>query len=98
LQCSIIIDLLPLYGADECSEETKEIVSNHLVHCESCKELYVAMHHEVGLKNYIEIPKKSVRVNEFWYLYYRRLLIKVLSIFLVAFCIVIGIKVILNFL
>lgn len=37
--CNVIVDLLPLYKEDICSEETKELVEEHLRSCEECRQL-----------------------------------------------------------
>lgn len=39
ITCNTIIDLLPLYKEEICSEETKELVEEHLQTCESCRNL-----------------------------------------------------------
>ncbi len=94
MRCSIIRDLLPLYDINKCRKETKEIVSSHLKTCESCKDLYEAMHGEVGLKDSIEVREEPSQDNEFWRKYYGRLLIKGIAIFLLIYSILIGISII----
>ena len=39
IPCNVIIDLLPLYKEDICSEETKELIEDHLRSCEDCRQL-----------------------------------------------------------
>lgn len=39
IPCNVIVDLLPLYKEDICSEETKELVEEHLRSCEDCRQL-----------------------------------------------------------
>jgi len=39
LPCNVIVDLLPLYNEGACSEESREIVEEHLQSCEECREL-----------------------------------------------------------
>ena len=41
IDCNVIIDLLPLYKEEICSEETKELVEEHLSGCDSCRKLSV---------------------------------------------------------
>jgi predicted anti-sigma-YlaC factor YlaD len=94
MRCSIIRDLLPLYDINKCRKETKEIVLSHLKTCESCRELYEAMHAEVGLKNSIEIKEEPSQDNELWRKYYGVLLIKGIVIFLLIYSILIGISII----
>lgn len=93
MKCNIIRDLLPLYDTNECRKKTKEIVYKHLETCECCRELYEAMHEEIGLKKSIEVKSKPVEDNEFWCKYYGELLKKGLIIFFVVYIIFIGIKV-----
>ena len=35
--CEVIKDLLPLYVDDICSEKSKDIIEEHLVECEECR-------------------------------------------------------------
>jgi len=39
MKCNIIRDLIPLYLDDVCSEETKELVKEHLNTCEECSRV-----------------------------------------------------------
>ena len=36
LPCNVIIDLLPLYNEGICSDESREIIEEHLKECENC--------------------------------------------------------------
>lgn len=38
LVCEIIEDLLPLYADDVCSDQSKQVVTEHLRECEKCRE------------------------------------------------------------
>lgn len=40
IPCNVIIDMLPLYKEEICSDETKELVEEHLRSCENCRQLY----------------------------------------------------------
>lgn len=40
IPCSIIKDLLPLYHDDVCSEESKDMVEEHLSECNDCRSYY----------------------------------------------------------
>lgn len=55
MKCSIIRDLLPLYGTHKCRKETKELVTKHLESCKNCREIYEAMREEVGLKSSMHV-------------------------------------------
>ncbi len=39
LPCNVIVDLLPLYKEGICSDETNELVEEHLRSCEDCRQL-----------------------------------------------------------
>ena len=43
IPCNVIVDLLPLYKEDICSEETKDIVEEHIRGCEDCRLLCETM-------------------------------------------------------
>ena len=38
MNCNIIRDLLPLYVDNVCSNETKDMVENHLQTCKNCQQ------------------------------------------------------------
>lgn len=40
IPCNVIIDMLPLYKEELCSDETKELLEEHLRSCENCRQLY----------------------------------------------------------
>jgi len=92
MKCSIIRDLLPLYETNNCRKETKDIVTNHLKTCESCRELFEAMQGKVGLKDSMEVVKAPNQDNEFWGKYYGGLLLKGIGFFLVIYSILIGVS------
>ena len=39
IKCCVVKDILPLYAENLCSEETAEIVREHIENCESCRRL-----------------------------------------------------------
>ena len=45
--CEIILDLIPLYLDDVCSEDSKRIVEKHISECESCRREFSGMKHEI---------------------------------------------------
>ena len=53
--CDIIEDLLPLAMDDVCSEESRKMVEEHLVHCEQCQLKWERMKAELTI-----LEKKSV--------------------------------------
>ena len=50
INCSLIKDLLPLYIDDLCSNESTEIIKNHLEVCEECNKEYTQLNKEPTLK------------------------------------------------
>ncbi|MCD7748093.1 MAG: zf-HC2 domain-containing protein [Firmicutes bacterium] len=42
--CDIVRDLLPLYIDHETSEESSEMIKEHLAECEECREIYKSAH------------------------------------------------------
>ena len=42
LNCKVIEDLLPLYLDEVCSEESRQLVEEHLADCEACRKLVEA--------------------------------------------------------
>jgi len=51
ISCEIIKDLLPLYHDGVCSNETKEMVEEHLKNCENCKAELAAMDAVLPIEN-----------------------------------------------
>ena len=48
--CNIIQDLLPLYLDNACSEESRELVEEHLTHCAACRKQKEMMEQGIGLE------------------------------------------------
>ena len=40
INCNVIQDILPLYIEDAVSDDTKELVEEHLQNCEICQRVY----------------------------------------------------------
>lgn len=51
IPCKIIEDLLPMYIDQVCSNETKEIIENHLKQCDKCAKIFNMHKIETKLKN-----------------------------------------------
>ena len=47
--CAVIKDLLPLFADNVLSQESKELVSQHLASCENCKNEYANMQTEIKM-------------------------------------------------
>lgn len=46
-QCKIIEDLLPLYHDGVCSEESKQLVEEHISQCEECRNLLTRIERDI---------------------------------------------------
>lgn len=46
-ECNIILDILPLYVDQVCSEESKRYIEEHMEYCASCKNEYEEMKQEL---------------------------------------------------
>lgn len=58
--CKIIRDLLPLYHDKVVSEESRELVEEHLKTCEECGKFLEDIHEDVGAKNIQNIEQPIV--------------------------------------
>ena len=56
ISCNTIIDLMPIYKENSCSEETRLLVEEHLSGCKSCRSLSEAF--------YVSEPVKAELPNE----------------------------------
>ena len=61
--CNIIKDILPLYVDDVVSEDTRNMVSEHIEHCENCRKIYEKMkvHVSIPIENSAKPLKKFKR-------------------------------------
>lgn len=64
MDCNVIKDLLPLYIDDCCSEESAAIVKEHLENCRNCRELYESMSTPSDVTEFISVPKKLRKIND----------------------------------
>lgn len=60
IKCTIIQDVLPLYVDEVVSQDTKDMVGEHLQHCEKCQKEYDAMKQEL----YIPAENKALQFKE----------------------------------
>ena len=49
LQCTVIEDLLPIYVDGICSQESEELIEEHLLECEACREMLAGMRKRMAL-------------------------------------------------
>lgn len=50
--CDVIKDLLPLYQDDVCSEDSRELIDEHIIMCEDCRTDLKAYKMEISELNY----------------------------------------------
>lgn len=87
-ECGIILDLLPLYIEGMVSPETEEVIQQHLLECEACRQVYEEMNLDIDISVDKKKPpkkhkiRKKSRVRILLYAY----LLLLLSI--VAFCLI----------
>lgn len=55
VKCTIIQDVLPLYIDEVVSQDTKEMIDEHLQHCEKCQKEYDSMKRDL----YIPVENKA---------------------------------------
>lgn len=48
--CELMQDLLPLYADNACTEESRQIVAEHLMECEECKKLLAKMRQGISVE------------------------------------------------
>ena len=60
MKCKIICDLLPMYIDEVCSDETKEVVEEHLETCSECRREYEQMKAEISLNEAEDLDEKEL--------------------------------------
>ena len=63
-KCEIIMDLLPLYIDDCCSESSREFIREHLAECDSCRKHYQEMNVDLNLPKEDSMQEQS---EEFYF-------------------------------
>lgn len=80
-KCTIIQDILPLYVDEVVSQDTKEMVKEHLQHCERCRTEYESMKRNFSIPMESDIaPLKAI--NKKWRK--KKVMITLVSIFATA--------------
>ena len=59
VDCDVVRDLLPLYADDACSGKSREMVEDHLLECQDCRDL-LHMLQEEEIENNLLDEKESV--------------------------------------
>lgn len=62
MNCDIIKDLLPVYAEGVCSDATKDVVSEHLKGCESCREALEYLMNDEQIISEKELDAKKAAV------------------------------------
>ncbi|PPA69405.1 zf-HC2 domain-containing protein [Jeotgalibacillus proteolyticus] len=65
IKCTVIQDVLPLYVDEVVSLDTKEMVDEHLQHCEKCQKEYEAMKGTLYIPAQNEAPLIN-KINKKW--------------------------------
>ena len=86
INCSLIKDLLPLYIDELCSDESTEIIKNHLEVCEECNKEYKQIKNEPILKEVNDNSSELIKgVGNMFKKDKKKAIIKTVSIFLIVF-------------
>lgn len=64
MDCNVIRDLIPLYIDDCCSEESANIVKEHIDRCPQCKELYENMKTSSDIAPTASVPATLSKIND----------------------------------
>lgn len=84
--CSLIKDLLPLYIDDVCSEDSVNIISNHLKNCSECNKEYERLANQPEIKVVNDNSTELIKgVGKMFKKDKKKAIIKTVSIFLVVF-------------
>jgi predicted anti-sigma-YlaC factor YlaD len=60
--CNIVTDLLPSYTDGLTSEESNQLIEEHLTSCESCKKEYMMMK-EVSFPYKVDVPEPATETD-----------------------------------
>lgn len=64
MDCNVIKDLLPLYIDDCCSEESANIVKEHIKTCSECKTIYESMNTPSEIDPGVSAPVRLSRISD----------------------------------
>ncbi|WP_202081486.1 zf-HC2 domain-containing protein [Caldalkalibacillus salinus] len=81
IKCTIIQDVLPLYLDKVVSQDTKEMVEDHLQHCDKCQKEYESMKRELCIPVETEVSFFN-NIRKKWFK--KKVMISVLSIIITA--------------
>ena len=89
LSCGVIQDLLPLYHDGVCSEESKEIVEEHIATCAACKDMLHGLKEDMA-PDAVEAAAPLVSIQMKWNRLKRKSLLKGAAIVTVVFLLLLG--------
>ena len=64
ISCQVIGDLFPVYHDGLCSEETKQLVEEHLKICEECRKLYAAFPEQPDAEPPADLPEAKAALKK----------------------------------
>lgn len=65
-ECAMIVDLLPLYADEVCSEESRKAVEEHLLECECCRNALEQMRAEIPQEAIPDFSEQEVLKKTTW--------------------------------
>lgn len=66
MDCNVIMDLLPLYADDCCSDQSRKLVESHLESCKECKKVFDNMSEECLCKPAeVSVLAKVSKISQF---------------------------------
>lgn len=63
IKCGIIKDLLPLYAEELTSEESNDLIKQHISECESCQKQYEEIKNDFSAKSDYNSKKETATIN-----------------------------------
>ena len=89
ISCNVCKDLLPVYVDKLCSEESEQLVENHLSGCEDCRNTYEAMTDKISVPKIDEEEKDKtdefkINLNKKWHRFLTARTIAISSITIVG--------------
>lgn len=64
-ECYIVRDLLPSYIDQLCSDESKQFIEQHMVHCDSCSRMLNQMKEEFNVVEQVDLPLRIEQKKPF---------------------------------
>ena len=64
MKCNIVKDLIPLYIDDCCSEESKNVVEDHIRDCDDCRKLTQTMKSPPNIITVSKSPQKFSKLSQ----------------------------------